>query len=777
MINAARFSGRIREALESSLGRKVSFQKAYFNVFSGPGFSLEDVTIAEDPEYGIEPFAFVPMVHARLRLDKLLVGEIRFASLRLEGPSLNLVKRDDGTWNVVDLMQRVSATRGLPLNLFPALEVADGRIDFKLGLRKTTLYILDTDLSIYPQRSGKLYVQFSGSPARTDRAGMGFGHLRGDVNWYQKAQPNGKQLEADVTLDPSNLSELSTLLQGHDAGVHGTISSHIQMAGPVAALEVSGDLRLNDVHRWDLLPASGEEWSVRYAGRADLAAQRIELKTFSPTGQTPVAIRLRVEDFLMQPRSSVVAELRDAPVAQLLPLASRLGMTLPKGADLRGSVNGAIGYAKESGWSGGIAIKQAEAVLPGVPALHTAEADLTLGGGSVHLAPAILNTGSGTLKLSGDYSFTNEAGAATFSATALPIDEWKMLGNSWLGGSGPLGAMSDGLVSGQLNYGSTPATEETAGPAAGSWSGQLSITGATISIPGVTLPLQDVRGRLSFHDNGFEFDHMVASLGGQTLRASYRYTPLAKRTERAHIELSRADLSQLEEVVGGSNGNESFWSRLRLGSQSPSHLTKRNLEGDLVVNQFFAEGQPLGALNSHFVWEKSNLDITKLALQMPQGRIDAEGAVDLSARAPHWRFSGIAENYPWAGGSLNAKGEFTSAGAGKDLLRNLSASGTFSGAQLALSSDDTFESVSGNFQISFANGWPELRVSDVQALQNGDEWTGEALTDSEGKLLIDLAHGGQKLHLVSSLTGEAPTPSPVSSTGESGLALSGGLKF
>ena len=777
MINAARFSGRIREALESSLGRKVTFEKAYFNVFSGPGFSLENVTIAEDPRYGIEPFAYVPVAHARLRIDKLLTGEMRFASLRLEGPSLNLVKSDNGNWNVLDLMQRLSTSRGMPLNLFPALEISDGRIDFKLGLRKTTLYILDTDLSIYPQRSGKLYMRFSGSPARTDRAGMGFGHMRGDVNWYRDAGPDGKQLEADVWLEPSNLSEITTLIEGHDAGVHGTLSSHLQMAGPASDLAVSGDLRLNDVHRWDLMPASGEEWSVHYAGTADLVGHRVDLKTFSPEGKpTPLAVRLRVENFLAQPRASVVAELRDAPLAQLLPLASRLGMTLPKGADLHGLVSGAVGYAKESGWSGGIAIKQAEAVLPGVHALHAGEADLTLSNGNIHLDPATLNSGSGTLKLSGDYSFPNESGTAAFTATAVPIDELKMLSNSWLGGAGPLGAMSDGMVSGQLNYSSQPAGAETAERPAESWSGQLLVTGATISVPGVTLPLQDVRGRLTFRDGGFEFDHLTASLGGQTLRATYHYNPLAKRTERAHVELSRADLSQLEEVLGGSNAGESFWSRLRLGGRPASDLSKRNIEGDLTVDQFFAEGQPLGALNSHFIWQHANLDITKLSLQLPQGRIDAEGNVDLSSAAPRWKFSGVAENYPWAGGSLNAKGEFTSAGAGKDLLRNLIATGSFSGEQLALTSDDTFDSVSGTFQISFANGWPELRVTDVQAIENGDEWTGDALSDSDGKLLINLAHGNQKLHLVSSLAGEAVTASPVSSS-ESGTALERGLKF
>ena len=285
-INAKRFSGAIRNALESSLGRRVEFEDAHFNLFSGPGFSLENVTISEDPRYGIEPFAYVPILQARIRLDKLLVGRVQFASLKLVEPSLNFVKNAAGDWNVVSLMERLSAPRQVPLNLFPFFEVSNGRIDFKFGVRKTTLYISETDLSIYPVRSGKVYIAFSGSPARTDRAGMGFGHFRGGINWFLKGSARGtNQLQAEINLDPSNLSELTTLVEGHDIGVHGTVSSRLQVEGPATALNVKGVVRLNDVHRWDLLPSSGEEWVVRLGGNLDLVAHRFELSTLSPSNQ------------------------------------------------------------------------------------------------------------------------------------------------------------------------------------------------------------------------------------------------------------------------------------------------------------------------------------------------------------------------------------------------------------------------------------------------------------------------------------------------------------
>ena len=123
-INATRFSASIKGALEESLGRQVKFDKVYYRVLPVPGFSLEDVTIAEDPRYGLEPFSYMTGLEARLRIDKLLTGRIRFASLRLIDPSLNIVKREDGTWNVVEFVERMSAPRAMPLNLVPAIQVS-----------------------------------------------------------------------------------------------------------------------------------------------------------------------------------------------------------------------------------------------------------------------------------------------------------------------------------------------------------------------------------------------------------------------------------------------------------------------------------------------------------------------------------------------------------------------------------------------------------------------------------------------------------------------------
>src|SRR5258708_39455333 len=76
-INADRFADRIGKALEASLGRKVKIGKVRFTLLSGPGVTISDVEIADNPAFGIEPIAaFVDSLHVRLQLKSHRTGQL-----------------------------------------------------------------------------------------------------------------------------------------------------------------------------------------------------------------------------------------------------------------------------------------------------------------------------------------------------------------------------------------------------------------------------------------------------------------------------------------------------------------------------------------------------------------------------------------------------------------------------------------------------------------------------------------------------------------------------
>src|ERR1700761_8373289 len=760
-VNVSGFSGAIQRTLEASLGRQVHFSAVHFTLLTGLGFSLEDITIQEDPRYGIEPFAHAAALNAHLRLDKLLRGQIRFSSLRLVEPSLNLVKQNDGTWNVVKLLERVSAPKRAPLNLFPAFEIADGRVNFKLGTRKTTLYITDAGLSVYPERSGKLYLQFSGSPARTDRAGNGFGHVHGTANWYlTPATREANQLEADITIDSSNLSEFTTLLEGYDIGVHGTVSSHARIEGPATALRIRGSLRLADVHRWDLLPASGEDWRIRYEGSVDLTAHTLQLETMPERAAevAPVVLQVRINDFSRRPEWSVLAQLKDAPAKDVLPLGKRMGLPLPPELGLEGSVNGVGTYSNRGGLQGGISIEDAVATLPKLPPLRAALVTASLSPDRIHLDPALVETSSeGTLRAGGDYYFSGQRLVATLNTGGFSLNALKSTAEAWFGTPAALAVIHNGTITGRLTY-----TYEPQGVS--SWSGQFEFTDGAVGAPALALPLDHSQGRVTFDDSTLSLDQFSATWGDHPVYATYRYNAAAKHPEHLHVEIPAADLAELEAALDPTLRAQSLLARLRLIRRSiPPWLAARNLDGDLTINQFAVNGADLGPLSARFTWRGANLTFASLQLNLPEGLIRARGSLNLASYSPVCRFNATASGFAWRGGVLSAQGEFNTSGTGTESLRNLQAEGTFSGENVQLSGEDSFDNISGNFDFTFSDGWPNLRLSKVQAEDGEDSWDGEGASQSDGKLIVDLEHDGHQRRVISSLAPEIPAPAALTS--------------
>jgi hypothetical protein len=753
-IDASRFSGPIQQAVETSLGRKIQFGKIRLSLFSGPAFTLEDVSIAEDPRYGAEPFAWVPTLHAHLRIDKLLRGQVQLSSVKLDDPALNLVKRSDGTWNVVELVQRLSAPRRMPLSFFPTFEVSDGRIDFKLGARKSTFYILDADLSVYPERSGTFSVRFSGSPARTDRAGNGFGHLHGSARWSANENAShAQQLDADLTLDPSNLSELTTLFAGEDIGVHGSISGHARASGPLTGLQLSGDLRLGDVHRWDLLPASGAFWRVQYAGGIDWSAHRLNLHTLpAHEGEpTPVALQLNVNNLLKQDDWSLLAQLDKAPVDKLLLLGRRMGLSLPDDLKVAGAALGNITYASAQGLSGSVTISNASATLPDVPPLHTDAVNATVFPDRIHFDPAIIDTTQGSLRASGDYYLSGQRSLANLEATGFSIDALKSAIGAWFGTPPVFSFLNGGRIQGGFTYVHQQ-------PSEASWSGQFQFADAALQPEGLAQPLTDAGGQVAFDATDLELTRFTAKLGRRELRAGYRYSANARRSERVRLELAAADLSDLEKALEPALNPQDLLARLHVTHRTiPAWLAARNLEGDIIISAFSIAGTPLGPMTSHFIWQGPNLQLSPVQVNLPEGILRGRGSIDLASYNPRSRFTAEVLRFPWRGGTVSAAGTFVTSGTGADSLKNLRASGTFQGNHLNFSSDDEFSKMSGQFDFSFADGWPNLRISRMQASDGLDAWNGTASSQSDGKLVIELERAGHQRHVVSSLTPPANT--------------------
>ena len=172
----------------------------------------------------------------------------------------------------------------------PDIQIRGGRIDFKFGDTKSVFYISDADVDVYPNENGEVVIRFSGAPARTDQASQSFGELT--ARGLLQSGPNGEsELSMGVHLDRTAISELTRLFHGSDIGVHGYAFADAKLAGPLSKIDITGDLNISDVHRWDLMPAPGEGWTLNYRGLLNLTGHHLELATARRRPRSPIRSR------------------------------------------------------------------------------------------------------------------------------------------------------------------------------------------------------------------------------------------------------------------------------------------------------------------------------------------------------------------------------------------------------------------------------------------------------------------------------------------------------
>src|SRR3990172_7537205 len=82
----------ITAALAQGFGRPVRIGQVRLQLFGGPGFEIQDVVVGEDPRFGIEPFARIENLRARLHLRSVWQRRLQFSRLVLIRPSLNVVR-------------------------------------------------------------------------------------------------------------------------------------------------------------------------------------------------------------------------------------------------------------------------------------------------------------------------------------------------------------------------------------------------------------------------------------------------------------------------------------------------------------------------------------------------------------------------------------------------------------------------------------------------------------------------------------------------------------
>jgi hypothetical protein len=745
-LDANRMRPRIQAALEAAFNRPVEIGPVHLNVFSGPGFTVKDVLIGDDPAAGIEPFAHVEFMQARVRWLSLLRGKLAFSSLRMDSPTVNLVKQQVGPWNIQQLLDHTS---GISSGV-PDIQIRDGRLNFKFGDTKSVFYISAADIDVYPNESGDVVIRFSGAPARTDRGSQNFGELsaRGILHFSANSED---QLNMSLRLERTAISELARLFNGSDMGVHGFAVANARLAGHLSQLAITGDLNITDIHRWDLMPPKGEGWTLNYRGLLNLPGHQLDVETIAGQGQVqPVAVKLRLADYLSSPKWAASFAFHDLPAASLVETARHMGAPFLPGVQVDGRVNGVIGYSNNGGLQGELALANAS-----VKSTHEASAEfdsarVLFSNNAIAFGPAEVTTENGqTAQIEGLYALDNSRAALRISTRQLTIAEVESSAEHVV--SAPpiplLESLRGGSWRGSIAF-------ERAEDHEGAWSGQYELQNAVMEIPGLATPIRFASATVEIKDGTIQISRIHARAGDVTLEGDYHYDPAATRPHRLRLNIPELELSELERLMMPTlRRNESFLARtFRLSKESlPKWLVDREVQGDIHVSRLLNGESPVGEIRARLMWDGTSMVLSDLDCRLDDMHAEGNLSLNLEKPSPAYRWTGAIENLEYRNGRLDLEGEIETSGIAQNLLLNIRSHGTFEGQGIELSPDTEVSAITGGYKLAPVSGIPRLVLSNIQMEQGADTFSGQGASQPDGHIVLELTSGRKQLRLTGML--------------------------
>jgi hypothetical protein len=364
-VNVNRYRNRVAEAISRALGREVTVSRIELKLLPRPGIVLSNFVVAEDPNYGAEPMLRADTVTAFLRLTSLWRGRLEIGTLDLDSPSLNLVRRSDGHWNVEELVERASQVASAPTTKtrpevrprFPYVEASSGRINFKLGQVKKAFAFTDADFALWLESENQWGIRLEARPMRTDVDVHDSGILKLDGRFQRASSLRDTPLDFKFTFSGGPLGQLTKLIYGRDRGWRGNVRSSASLTGTPAALGVTLDARVDDFRRYDIAVGEALRLLVHCTGTYSSPDDALhDLQCQSPVGAGVIEVRGNAEGWAAGGYDLSVSAER-IPAARIVAFARHAKKDLPADLTATGEFEGVFSVRKQPGgtpaWAGG----------------------------------------------------------------------------------------------------------------------------------------------------------------------------------------------------------------------------------------------------------------------------------------------------------------------------------------------------------------------------------------------------------------------------------------
>ncbi|MGA2357761.1 MAG: AsmA family protein [Terriglobales bacterium] len=322
---------RIAGSIGSALGRRVALDSVRLRLLPRPGFDLEGLVIYDDPAFSAEPMIRAQEVSAAIRFRSLLRGRLEIATLSANEPSINLVRNNQGRWNLASLLERnaqiPAAPTGKPASerrpAFPYLEAGHARINFKIGQTKKSYALMDADVALWQDSENSWSARIKAEPVRTDFNLTDTGLFQIDATWQRAQSLRSTPLQITVQWQKGQLGQITKLLSGKDRGWRGGVSFTAKVSGTPEALRIESKTAIEGFHRYDIVGSENVRLATGCSGQYNAVTSTLaDLLCESPVSDGMLRLRGTFSLALVEPPPTydLTLEVEQVPLASMVRL-------------------------------------------------------------------------------------------------------------------------------------------------------------------------------------------------------------------------------------------------------------------------------------------------------------------------------------------------------------------------------------------------------------------------------------------------------------------------
>jgi AsmA family/AsmA-like C-terminal region len=345
---AGRLKNRIANTISRALQRQVEIGSVHLHLLPSPGFDLENFVVHDDPNFSAEPVLRAEEVTAALRLTALFRARLEVSRLNLTEPSLNLVRNDQGHWNIESILEHTAQTsvaptgRGASLTRpqFPYIEADRGRINFKLGSEKKPFALSEADYAFWQDSDTAWGMRLKAAPIRTDLNMSDTGVLRANGTWQRAGHLRETPVQFTVQWEGAQLGQVTKLLSGADRGWRGTLRTVIHVTGEPADLQIAGDASLDDFRRYDLAGGDPLRLSTHCDGRYSSVSRDFhDIRCLSPVGAGKLTVQGNIRRITSPGDYDLNISAEELPLSALALAVHRAKKDLPPDLQAEGALS------------------------------------------------------------------------------------------------------------------------------------------------------------------------------------------------------------------------------------------------------------------------------------------------------------------------------------------------------------------------------------------------------------------------------------------------------